>query len=171
MVMRPISASGTASMASIILALVLLASGASHAQGPVPFERLAGQWSGSGTIDLSSGAQEPIKCRAAYDVLDQHNNLQLDIRCASQSYNFELRASANYSAGAVTGTWSEATRNVAGTISGNAKGDRFEITAKSSSFTASLTLTTRGDRQSVVIQSQEAKTSVKGASITLQRSS
>lgn len=170
-VMRPISASGTASVMSLVLALWLLASGGSHAQGPAPFENLAGQWSGSGTIDLASGAQEPIKCRAAYDVLDQQNNLQLDMRCASQSYNFELRASANYSAGAVTGTWSEATRNAAGTISGNAKGDRFEITAKSSSFTASLTLTTRGDRQSVVIQSQEAKTSVKGASITLQRSS
>jgi hypothetical protein len=170
MIMRPISAFGTAAVTSLVLALWLLAYG-SHAQGPAPFENLAGQWSGSGTIDLASGAQEPIKCRAAYDVLDQQNNLQLDIRCASQSYNFELRASANYNAGAITGTWSEATRNAAGTISGNAKGERFEITAKSSSFTASLTLTTRGDRQSVVIQSQEAQTTVKGASITLQRSS
>jgi hypothetical protein len=32
-----------------------------------------------------------------------------------------------------------------------------------------LTLTTRGDRQSVVIQSQEAQTAVKRASISLQR--
>lgn len=170
MAMRPICASGTTA-ASLALAIWLLASAGGRAQGPAPFENLAGQWSGSGAIDFSTGAQEPIKCRAAYDVLDQQNNLQLDIRCASQSYNFELRASANYNAGAISGSWSEATRNVAGTISGAAQGDQFEITAKSSSFTASLTLTTRGDRQSVVIQSQEAKTSVKGATITLQRSS
>ncbi len=163
------SQSATGTMASTALALSLLAYGA-QAQGPAPFQKLEGHWSGGGTIDFSSGAQEPIKCRAVYDVLDQQNNLQLDIRCASASYNFELRGSANYNAGAVTGSWSEATRNVAGTISGNAKGDRFAITAKSVSFTASLTLTTRGDKQSVVIQSQEAKTSVKGASIMLQRS-
>ena len=137
----------------------------------MPLENLAGQWTGSGTIDLSGGARELIRCRAAYDVLDQKKNIQLDIRCASQSYKFDLRASANYHAGAITGTWSEATRNAAGTISGKADGDRFEVTAKSPSFTASLTLTTRGDQQSVVIQSQEAKTTVKGASITLQRSS
>jgi hypothetical protein len=103
--------------------------------------------------------------------LDQQHKLQLDIRCASESYNFELRASATDNAGAITGTWSEATRNAAGTISGTNNGDQFQITAKSQSFTANLTLTTHGDRQSVVIQSQEAQTSVKGASISLQRSS
>lgn len=172
MVIRAISATKTAAVASIVLAIWLIANGGSFAQDPAaPFATLEGQWSGNGTIDLSDGAQEPIRCRAAYDVLDQQNKMQFDIRCASQSYNFEIRASANYNAGAVTGSWSEATRNAAGTISGKVDGDRFEITAKSSSFTASLTLTTRGNQQSVVIQSQEANTSVKGASITLQRSS
>ena len=162
---------GAKRMASVVLALWLLSYVSSFAQGPAPFEKLAGQWAGSGTIDLSSGAREAIRCRAAYDVLDQQNKLQLSIRCASESYNFELRASATDNAGAITGTWSEATRNVAGTISGKTNGDQFQITAKSQPFTANLTLTTHGDRQSVVIQSQEAQTSVKGASITLQRSS
>jgi hypothetical protein len=43
-----------------------------------------------GTIDLSNGTHEPIKCRAAYDVLSDQRNLQLNIRCASG--NFDLRA-------------------------------------------------------------------------------
>ena len=172
MIMQPFSTTSRIPLASLILALWLSSYAISYAQGPAPFEKLAGQWAGSGTIDLSSGARESIRCRAAYDVLDQQNNLQLSIRCASDGYNFELRASATFDSGAITGTWSEATRNAAGTISGKTNGDdQFQITAKSQSFTASLTLTTRGDRQSVVIQSQEAKTSVKGASITLQRSS
>ena len=169
--MRPFYVTGTTLLSGFALALWLSACGAGYAQGPAPFEKLAGQWTGTGTIDLSSGAREAIKCRAAYDVLDQQNKLQLDIRCASESYNFELRASATDNAGAITGTWSEATRNAAGTISGKTNGDQFQIMAESQSFTANLTLTTRGDRQSIVIQSQEAKTSVKGASITLQRSS
>jgi len=42
--------------------------------------------------------------------------------------------------------------------------------ADSAAFSASLALTTLGDQQSVVIKSKEANTTVKGATITLQRS-
>ena len=68
-----------------------------------PFGQLAGSWSGSGTIDLSNGKHEQIKCRAAYDVLEEQKKLQLNIHCASDSYNFDLRGSASYAAGAITG--------------------------------------------------------------------
>ena len=171
MAMRSVSASGTTRMMGLVLALWLSAYGGGHAQGPAPFQKLAGQWSGNGTIELSNGTQEPIRCRAAYDVLEQQSNLQLNIRCASESYSFDLRASATYAAGAITGTWSESTRNAAGTISGKADGDRFQVVAKGPAFTAILTLVTRGNRQSVTIQSQDEKTRVKGASIALQRGS
>jgi hypothetical protein len=158
-------------MMSLVLALWLSATGGGHAQSPSPFQKLAGQWSGNGTIELSNGTHEPIRCRAAYDVLEQHIKLQLNIRCASESYSFDLRASAAYAAGAITGTWSEATRNASGTISGRADGDRFQVVAKGPAFTAVLTLITRGNRQSVTIQSQDDKTMVKGASIALRRGS
>lgn len=167
--MRPVSATSTMTIAGLALALWLSAYGGGHAQGSAPFEKLAGQWSGSGTIDLSNGAKEPIRCRAAYDVLDQQKSLQLNIRCASESYNFDLRANAKHASRAISGTWSESTRDVAGTISGKVDGDRFEVLAKGPSFSANLTLITRGDRQSVVIQSQEAESAVKRASISLQR--
>ncbi len=155
-------------MGGVVLALLLLV-GASHGQSGTPFASLAGQWSGVGTIELSDG-REPIKCRASYDVLEEQRKLQLNIRCASESYNFDLRASANYEAGAITGNWSESTRNASGTISGKAEGDRFQIAATGPTFTAELTLLTRGNKQSVTIKSQNDKANVKGASITLQRS-
>lgn len=141
-----------------------------EAQSIAPFDRLAGHWSGSGTIDLANGAREPIRCRASYDVLGQQKKLQLNIRCASQSYNFDLRASADYSAGAISGVWSESTHNAAGTISGRAEGDRFQVLASGPSFAATLTLITRGARQSVLIRSQNAQASIRGASINLKRS-
>ncbi len=153
--------------AAVVLALGLFI-GSANAQGPAPFERLAGHWTGTGTIELDRGS-EPIKCRASYDVLGEQSKMQLDIRCASDSYNFDLQGSATYSAGAISGNWSEATRNAAGTISGKADGDRFEVVAKSSAFTAELSLITRGDKQLVQIRSRDQNTSVKGASITLQR--
>ncbi|MEI9805146.1 MAG: hypothetical protein WDN48_12690 [Pseudolabrys sp.] len=100
---------------SVCLALTIgLAAAGAQAQSASPFASLAGEWSGSGTIDLADGAREPIKCKAAYDVLEQQNNLQLNIRCASDSYNFDLRGSATLAANSVSGSWSEATRNAAG---------------------------------------------------------
>ena len=134
-----------------------------------PFAQLAGSWSGAGTIDLANGKHEPIKCRASYDVLEDQNKLQLNLHCASQSYNFDLRASAAYSAGSITGNWSESSRNAAGTLSGKVEGAGFQVVAKGQAFSANLNLVTRGANQSVTIKSQDAQAEVRGATITLQR--
>lgn len=134
-----------------------------------PFDQLAGSWSGSGTMDLSNGRHEPIKCRASYDVLEEQSKLQLNIRCASDSYNFDLRGSATYAGGAIKGTWSESSRNAAGTLSGKVEGAGFQVVAKGPTFTANLDLVTRGDKQSVTIKSQDVNADVQGATITLQR--
>ena len=143
--------------AGLALTLLNLAAGAGFAQGPLAFARLAGQWAGSGSIELADGTREPIRCRAAYDFLEERSNLQLNIRCASESYNFDLRGSATYSDGAITGVWSEETRNVAGTLSGKADDSRFQVLAKAASFAATLTVITHGNRQTVAIKSQDPR--------------
>ena len=151
-----------------VFAVLLLSHGSGHAQrAGGPFERLAGQWAGSGTIDLSSGAREPIRCRAAYDVLAGRSNLQLNIRCASDSYNFNLYSSAVLAGRAVSGTWSESTHGVGGTISGTAEGDHIHVRAESPFFTANLTLATHGGRQSVLIRTADPNAGIKGATIAL----
>ena len=134
-----------------------------------PFAPLAGSWSGAGTIDLNNGKHEPIRCRASYDVLDDQNKLQLNLHCASESYNFDLRASAAYSGGAITGTWSESSRNAAGSLSGKVEGVGFQVLAKGQTFSANLNLVTHGDKQSVTINSQDPQAEVRGATITLRR--
>ena len=155
-----------------ILAIALLFSinGTSYAQKIAPFDRLAGNWSGSGTIELSNGTHESIRCRAAYDVLGGQSKLQLNIRCASEGANFDLRASADYSGGAVNGYWSESTRGISGTISGRADGDRFQVVARAASFVATLTLLTHGGRQSVSIRSQDSQSTIRSVSVNLRRS-
>jgi hypothetical protein len=167
--MNKLQGNTTMRRAFLMLALWLFMAGPVTAQSQTPFDRLAGQWSGSGTIELAEGRREPIKCRASYDVLSERSNLQLNIRCASDSFNFELRGSATYSGGSISGSWSEATRNASGTISGKASGDRFQVLAKGPAFTADLSLVTQGNRQSVVIKSQEKDTAVRAVTITLQR--
>jgi hypothetical protein len=175
--MRSISTNAIFRGIALTLTCLLLASGAAaqtkatvgSAPNASPFEDLAGNWSGSGTIDLADGRHEPIKCRASYDVLENQNKLQLNIRCASDSYKFELLSSATYSAGTIKGNWSESTRNAAGTLSGKVEGSGFSVVASGPSFAANLDLVTQGDTQSVTIRSRDAKTEVRGATINMQR--
>jgi hypothetical protein len=96
---------------------------------------------------------------------------QLMTLCASEGANFDLRASADYSAGAISGYWSESSRGASGTISGRAEGDRFQVVARAASFVATLTLVTHGARQTVVIRSQDPQSTIKTVSVNLKRTS
>lgn len=146
----------------LVLALVL----SSGAEAASPLSPLAGTWSGGGTLSTSDGAQERLRCRASYDVAGSGAEVRLNLRCASQSYNFDLAGDAAYSGGTISGSWSEATRNASGTISGRASGDHIEAAARGDSFSASLSLTTRGDRQTVSIRPQGANVTAVSLSLT-----
>jgi len=152
--------------AALALAFFLLPAEA-HAQGAGPFASLSGSWSGGGTISLASGASERIRCRAAYDVGSGGRAVQLSIRCASDSYNFDLAGSVVSQGGAITGTWSESSRGVNGTVSGRASGNQIQAYAQGSGFSAGLSLATHGNRQSVVIRPTGAD--VTSVSIALAR--
>jgi hypothetical protein len=140
---------------------------AGSAQAATPFSAMAGSWSGGGTLTTSDGMQERLRCRASYNVGGTGAELRLNLRCASESYNFDLSGDVQYQGGAISGSWSEASRNASGTISGRANGEHIEAAARGDSFSANLSLTTRGGRQSVSIRPQG--TSVTEVSLALDR--
>lgn len=127
---------------------------------------MAGVWSGGGTVTLDDGSTERIRCRATYAVGEAGNGLEQTLTCASDSYKFNLSSNLTARGNAVSGTWSEASRNINGTIEGRSSGGVFQVVANAPGFTANLTLTTRGNRQSVVIR---AESQFRGASISLSR--
>ena len=92
-----------------------------------PFTAMSGSWSGTGTITTSDGNKERIRCRAKYDVGGAGSNVDLTIRCAGDSYNFELQSNATHNNGAVSGNWSENTRRVGGNIEGTARGNAISV--------------------------------------------
>ena len=116
-----------------------------------PFLAMSGSWSGSGTITTSSGNTERIRCRAKYDVDGGGSNLDLTLRCASDSYNFELQSKAIHSNGTVSGTWSENTRHVGGNIDGSARGNALSLRV-SGVISATLGVSTNANQQSISIQ-------------------
>jgi hypothetical protein len=148
-----------------LLLAVLCLPGATYA-APSPFNAMAGSWSGGGVLSTSDG-KEQLRCRASYDVTGTGTELRLNLRCASQSYNFDLASEVEYRGGAISGSWTEASRNAAGTLSGRANGDHIEAAARGDNFSANLSLTTRGGRQSVSIRPQG--TNVTSVSLSLDR--
>lgn len=146
---------------------LLFVSADSFAQSGQPFAGMSGVWSGKGTISLEGGAREAIRCRATYAVRNDGNALQQTLRCASDSYKIELTSNVTASGNKLSGTWSEATRNVSGDVEGTTSGGRFQVVVRAGTFSADLVLTTRGSSQSVVIRSEGGE--FKGANITLTR--
>ena len=67
---------------------------------------------------------------------------------------------------AVSGTWSETSRNINGNIEGRSSGGNFQVVATAPGFSANISLATRGNKQSVVIK---AESQFKGVSISLSR--
>jgi len=151
-----------------LLSASLCLSGAAALAAPIsPFTAMAGSWSGGGVLSTTDGGQERLRCRASYDVAGAGEQLRLNLKCASESYNFDLASDVEYSGGAISGSWSEASRNASGTLSGRATGDRVEAAARGDNFSASLSLTTRGGKQTVSIRPQG--TNVTEVSLALNR--
>ena len=159
--------SGIAALA----AAVALAAVSAHAQrgDGGPFAGFAGNWSGSGTITVSNGTSERIRCRAKYAINDGGTGLQQDLRCASDSYKFEVTSNVNSTGGSgIQGSWTEVTRNASGNVLGNASGGRIDATVAGVGFSAGLTVSTSGNSQSVTIR--PVGTDVTLVSITMRRS-
>src|SRR5262249_20671026 len=88
----------------------LLAIPPGNAEGLSPFARVIGSWAGSGSLQLSNGNKERIRCRANYvSMTPEAMTLKLELKCASDTYNFQLASDINYSGGSISGLWSEAT--------------------------------------------------------------
>ena len=151
----------------LLLASLCLPGSAVQAAVSSPFAAMAGSWSGGGMLSTTDGNQERLRCRASYDVVGNGAELRLNLKCASESYNFDLSSEVQYRGGAISGAWTESSRNASGTLSGRAAGDRIEAAARGQSFSANLSLTTRGGRQVVSIRPQG--TNISDVSLTLQR--
>jgi hypothetical protein len=144
---------------SFVLALLgasffLLGAGEAPAEDATPFAGVAGKWSGDGSIALTNGTTERLRCDANYVVSGGGDNLDSTLRCASDSYNFDIRFSLVNTSGSLLGNWNETTKNVQGGISGRDSKGLIEVTVRGQAFAAAVTVATRRTEQSVKIRAQ-----------------
>jgi hypothetical protein len=157
---------GQAIKAAGVGAVLMLSVSAGHAQSG-PFVGFDGAWSGNGTVSLSDGTTEHLRCKADYKVNGSGLALKQNLHCASDSYKFDLSSDVTSNGDRISGNWSEASRNIFGNLQGTAGGGRIDVFVEASGFAANLTLTTTGNRQTVQISS---KGEIRGVSITMVKS-
>ena len=154
---------GWAVRSAAVSATLMLSVSASHAQSR-PFTGLDGAWSGNGTISLSDGTSERIRCRADYKVNGSGLGLKQSLHCASDSYKFDLTSDVTSQGDRISGNWSEASRNIFGNLQGTAGGGQIVVFVEANGFAANLTLRTNGNKQTVQINS---KGEIRGVNITM----
>jgi hypothetical protein len=157
---------GQAIKAAGVGAALMLSVSAGQAQSSGPFAGFDGSWGGNGTVTLSDGSVERIRCKADYKVNGNGLGLKQNLHCASDSYKFDLSSDVTSNGDRISGNWSERSRNIFGNLQGTAGGGQIEVFVEAAGFAANLTLKTTGTKQTVQISS---KGEIRGVAITMSK--
>ncbi len=125
---------------------------------------MAASWSGSGTVTLDDGSTERISLPG--QICPDRPTMEMSLTCASDAYKFNLGANVRAEGSAITGSWSETSRNISASLQGRGGGGNFEVVASAAGFNANIALKTSGNRQSVTMR---ADSQFRGANISMSR--
>ena len=94
---------------AVIASGLLLISAQGHADpgSGGPFFGLSGFWSGAGTVTMTNGVTERIRCKATYAVNATGKSVQQTLRCASDSYRVEISSNVISDGGSLSGSWAD----------------------------------------------------------------
>jgi hypothetical protein len=154
---------------STTLLLFVLSAARLSAASPIEdlFVSMAGFWTGPGRIQYEGYPSEALQCRAYYNTKSQLNHLSIVLRCASSSNKIELRAQLTADGESLSGIWEERTFNVNGTVKGQIKGRKIELSIEGSGFSAAMSVEQETSNQSVSITTTGV--AFNGVSVTLTR--
>jgi hypothetical protein len=116
-----------------------------------PLGELPGRWSGTGSIRLTNGTAQTVKCVATYFVTGGGANVAQNLRCAGPSYKIDTHANLVVRGGQVTGSWEERQYAQKGAITGRMTSNGFSLQISGAQFTAALQLTSAACKQSLSI--------------------
>jgi hypothetical protein len=120
------------------------------------FDNVAGSWSGSGSMKPSDGPRERVRCKVDYIIKNAGQSVKLNLRCASDAYKMELSANIDQIGDMLSGNWFESQYRQGGKISGKNDNGLIEAKVESDTITALLTVRTKANRQSFVMESPGA---------------
>ena len=155
---------GQAITAAAVGAALMLSVSAGQAQSSGPFAGFDGAWSGTGTVALSDGSTEHIRCKADYKVNGTGHGPEAGPALRQRQLQVRPDQRRHLQGDRISGNWSEASRNIFGNLQGTAGGGQIEVFVEANGFAANLTLRTNGNKQTVQISS---KGEIRGVNITM----
>lgn len=130
-------------MRYVFACLLVLALGAFPSADAAKAASIEGSWSGGGTVQLTSGGVERVRCRVRYEK-STGRTFVLHVTCAHANGTFRLSGRVvKLSASRYSGRLYSDEYSVSGKVSVRVSGTRQTVTAKSSKGTATVTLTKR----------------------------
>lgn len=127
---------------------------AASAGAASPIDDMAGYWSGAGSVLLSNGKTEKVKCAVTYKVTEGGTQIKQSMRCASADYSINAAADLKVKGAQVTGNWEERTYSATGEVTGKYTGSAFTLAIKGGNFTASMNVSLSNCKQSISIAPQ-----------------
>jgi hypothetical protein len=129
-----------------------------------PIGNLTGYWSGNGSVALSNGKTERVKCQVFYKT-DGGNQIRQTMRCASADYKINSLAELRVQGSQVSGTWEEKTYAAKGDVTGRYGTEGFALSIQGANFSAAMNVALSSCKQSLNITPQGLE--VTRVSITL----
>jgi hypothetical protein len=120
------------------------------------FDNVAGSWSGSGSMKPSDGPRERVRCKVDYVAKNAGQSVKMNVRCASDAYKMDLSANIDENGTTLSGNWFESQYRQGGQVSGQNVDGLIEAKVESATITALLTVRTKGNRQTFVMDSPGA---------------
>jgi hypothetical protein len=134
--------------------MTVLAAAPAYAQQS--FNSVAGSWSGGGWMKPKDGPRERVRCKVDYVVKNTGQSVKMNVRCASDAYKMDLSANIDQNGTALSGNWFESQYRQGGKVSGQNINDLIEAKVESDTITALLTVRTKANRQTFVMESPGA---------------
>jgi hypothetical protein len=141
-------------MPLLAIALACLATAPACAQQS--FDSVAGAWSGGGSMKPSDGPSERVRCKIDYVPKNAGQSVKMNVRCASDAYKMDLSANIDENGTALSGNWFESQYRQGGSVSGQNVNGLIEAKVEGQTITALLTVRTKGNRQTFVMESPGA---------------
>lgn len=140
--------SGAQALSALSFVAITLAGPAAAAN---PVSDLPGRWTGWGSVVLSSGASEKLKCVATYFLKRDGSDIQQNLRCASASYKIDAVANLLLNSSKVSGEWKDRVHENAGSVSGRMTAKGFNLSIVGDGFSAAMAVSTSACKQSISI--------------------
>lgn len=113
---------------------------------------MAGRWSGWGSVKLTNGKTERVKCVATYFIKNGGAQIDQNLRCASSDYKIDAVATYDVAGSDVTGVWEERTHSSKGRVAGKLVSNGFRLSVAGDAFTAQMVVTSSRCKQSINIE-------------------